>query len=122
MLAQECMALGKPVCVYLREDLMKYIHHSEIVIGDDTKISDGVSINVTKSFVLTAFRVGKNFKIEAEIYALEKNYERENCTIGGGSCFEVQSSLEIGYWCHLGDYSFINTARPVRIGNEVGLE
>jgi glycosyltransferase involved in cell wall biosynthesis len=25
MLAQECMALGKPVCVYLREDLMKYI-------------------------------------------------------------------------------------------------
>jgi glycosyltransferase involved in cell wall biosynthesis len=25
MLAQECMALGKPVCVYLREDLLGYI-------------------------------------------------------------------------------------------------
>jgi glycosyltransferase involved in cell wall biosynthesis len=25
MLAQECMALGKPVCVYIREDLEQYM-------------------------------------------------------------------------------------------------
>jgi hypothetical protein len=41
--------------------------------------------------------------------------------VGGGSCFEVQSELVIGYWCHLGMRAFVNTARKVTIGNEVGI-
>jgi acetyltransferase-like isoleucine patch superfamily enzyme len=41
--------------------------------------------------------------------------------IGGGSALEVQSELEIGHWCHLGMRVFVNTARKVSIGNEVGI-
>lgn len=113
------LVIGKNVTIAENVSIMG----GEIVIGDNTKISDGVSINVTKSLVLGPRSVlGKNFKIEGRNIRIgEELWSGENCTIGGGSCFEVQSSLEIGYWCHLGDYSFINTARPVRIGNEVGL-
>jgi len=41
--------------------------------------------------------------------------------IGGGSAFEVHSKLRVGHFCHLGMYSFINTARLVKLGDEVGL-
>jgi carbonic anhydrase/acetyltransferase-like protein (isoleucine patch superfamily) len=41
--------------------------------------------------------------------------------IGGGSAFEQDSSLEAGHFLHLGAHTLINTARPVRIGDEVGL-
>jgi acetyltransferase-like isoleucine patch superfamily enzyme len=41
--------------------------------------------------------------------------------IGGGSAFEVQSSLKAGHYVHLGVRCFINTARSVTIGDEVGL-
>jgi hypothetical protein len=41
--------------------------------------------------------------------------------IGGGSAFEVHSQLCIGHWCHLGTRALLNTARPIVIGDEVGL-
>ena len=41
--------------------------------------------------------------------------------IGGGSAFEHASRLEAGHYLHLGVDTFINTARPVTIGHEVGL-
>lgn len=113
------LVIGKNVTIGENVSIMG----GEILIGDDTKISDGVSINIKNRFVLGPRSVlGKNFKIEGrDIRIGAELWSGENCTIGGGSCFEVQSSLEAGYWCHFGDYSFINTARPVRIGNEVGL-
>jgi acetyltransferase-like isoleucine patch superfamily enzyme len=42
-------------------------------------------------------------------------------SIGGGSCFDVHSRLRIGNEGHLGEFSFINTADEVTIGNEVGI-
>lgn len=42
-------------------------------------------------------------------------------TIGGGSCFEVHSRLQTGANCHIGKYSFLNTARPIHLGDNVGL-
>lgn len=41
--------------------------------------------------------------------------------VGGGSAFELTSRLEAGHFLHLGMDSLVNTARPVRIGHEVGL-
>ncbi len=41
--------------------------------------------------------------------------------IGGGSWAEVHSELSAGYWLHLGMRTFVNTARKVSIGNEVGI-
>lgn len=58
---------------------------------------------------------GRDIKIGQELWMLP--YAK----IGGGSAFEVHSKLHIGDYCHIGMYCFINTARPVYIGNEVGL-
>lgn len=41
--------------------------------------------------------------------------------VGGGSWAEVHSELSAGYWLHLGMRVFVNTARKVSIGNEVGI-
>lgn len=41
--------------------------------------------------------------------------------IGGGSALESTSQLTAGHYLHLGLDTFVNTARPVVIGHEVGL-
>jgi UDP-3-O-[3-hydroxymyristoyl] glucosamine N-acyltransferase len=58
---------------------------------------------------------GRDIKIGQELWMLP--YSK----IGGGSAFEVHSKLRIGHYCHIGMYCFINTARLVYIGDEVGL-
>ena len=45
----------------------------------------------------------------------------DHIVIGGGSCHDAYSELHIGDLCHLGDHAFINTARKVTIGDEVGI-
>lgn len=94
-----------------------------IRLGDNVTIRDDVKINVTeKLFIGDRSSLGKRFIIRGrDIEIGTELWSGHDCEIGGGSCFEKTSSLRIGYWCHLGNYSFINTARPVTIGNEVGL-
>ncbi|HEY7022785.1 MAG TPA: hypothetical protein VH349_16830 [Ktedonobacterales bacterium] len=58
---------------------------------------------------------GRDVRIGQELWMLP--YAK----IGGGSAFERDSSLEAGHYLHLGTHTLINTARPVRIGDEVGL-
>jgi acetyltransferase-like isoleucine patch superfamily enzyme len=41
--------------------------------------------------------------------------------IGGGSAFEVHSCLQAGNWWHIGVRSFLNTARRITVGDEVGM-
>lgn len=87
------------------------------------RISSGVTIRVQESWELGKNSVigpdclieGRRIKIGRELWC--GPYVR----IGGGSCFEPQSQLTAGYWLHLGMRTFINTARPVTIGNEVGI-
>ena len=95
----------------------------DICIGSRTKILNGVTINVKKKlFIKARGIIGKFFKMNGrDIEIGEEFWSGTRCVIGGGSCCEVHSKLRIGYWCHLGDHVFINTARPVYIGNEVGL-
>lgn len=96
---------------------------NHIEIGEACVIDDDVTIEVRDRFILGPRSVigkhttiaGRDIEIGAELWT------GIWVTIGAGSCYEVQSSLKMGYWCHLGDYSVINTARPVTIGNEVGL-
>jgi acetyltransferase-like isoleucine patch superfamily enzyme len=45
----------------------------------------------------------------------------EHATIGGGSAFDADAGLVAGAWLHMGNYSQINIARGVRIGDEVGI-
>lgn len=74
-----------------------------LVIGDHATISEGCVIE------------GRDITVGQEFYMGPR------ATIGGGSRFERQSSLRVGHYLHMGEGSFINTARPVTIGNEVGL-
>jgi len=94
-----------------------------VLIGDDVKIGRDVTFNVSERLEIGPRSVigdyaiieGRDIKIGAEFWS------DRYIQIGGGSCLEEMSSLEIGYWCHLGRDTFINTARPVKLGNEVGL-
>ncbi len=94
-----------------------------IDIKDDCIINDDVTIDVREKFVLGARSViGKHSIIAGmDIEIGDELWSDTWVTIGGGSCYEIQSKLRMGCWCHLGTHSFINTARPVIIGNEVGL-
>ena len=74
-----------------------------LVIGDHSTIHAGAII------------AGRDVEIGQEAWILP------GAIIGGGSRYERQSSLKAGHYLHLGRDSFINTARPVTIGNEVGL-
>lgn len=102
---------------------VKIIGKGEIILGDNVTIGNEVIINVSERlFVDDRSMIGDYFEIEGRRIEIGKEFwSGRYCGIGGGSCFEKLSSLKIGHQCHLGDYAFINTARPVIIGDEVGL-
>jgi acetyltransferase-like isoleucine patch superfamily enzyme len=58
---------------------------------------------------------GRHITIGQELWMLPQ------AKIGGGSAFEVDSRLEAGHYLHLGVHALVNTARPVILGDEVGL-
>ena len=58
---------------------------------------------------------GRHVEIGQELWMLPQ------AKIGGGSAFERASRFEAGHYLHLGVQTLVNTARPVRIGHEVGL-
>ena len=72
-------------------------------LGDRTVINDNVLIE------------GRHIEIGAEAWIDEYAH------IGGGSCFDWQSSLKVGDFLHMGKFSHINTARTVTIGDECGI-
>lgn len=102
---------------------IKVIGEGDIILGDDVVIGDNVAINISDYLHIDARScIGEHFEIEGRHIEIGKEFwSGRYCGIGGGSCFEKLSSLKIGYQCHLGDFAFINTARPVKIGDEVGL-
>lgn len=102
---------------------LRILGKGEIVLKDKVTIGDDVTINVLEKLVIgERSTIGNNFIIEGrDIEIGAEFWSGHHCQIGGGSRFEKTSLLRIGYWGHLGNYGFINTARPVQIGNEVGM-
>lgn len=102
---------------------LKILGDGKIILGNNVTIGSNVAINVKEKLVIgDRSIIGNNFLIEGrEIEIGTEFWSGFNCIIGGGSCFEKPSKLKIGYWVHLGNYGMINTARPVTIGNEVGM-
>ena len=95
----------------------------KLVFGAGCGVSHDTTFRVTGEMMLGA---GCQFGPENTVEGRSVTIGRELWTgpqvrIGGGSCFEAQSSLVAGYWLHLGMRVFVNTARPVTIGNEVGI-
>jgi len=96
---------------------------AQIILGDDVNIGKNVVINVSERLIIgDRVIIGDNFIIEGRDIEIGKEFfSGRYCTIGGGSSFEKLSKLKIGDFVHLGDFGTINTARSVKIGNEVGL-
>lgn len=94
-----------------------------IEIGSECTVRECVTINVKKKLHLgDCSTIGLNFQMSGiDIEIGDALRSLDNVVIGGGSAFEIHSKLRIGQNCHLGNFCFINTARPVYIGNEVGL-
>jgi acetyltransferase-like isoleucine patch superfamily enzyme len=102
---------------------LKILDNGKITLGDNVMIGENVVFNVSESLEIgDRSIIGDNFIMEGRCIKIGKEFwSGRYCMIGGGSSFEKLSSLEIGDFVHLGDFGFINTARSVKIGNEVGL-
>lgn len=94
-----------------------------ITFGENCQLGSGASIEVRSRLVVgNASSIGQNLRLSGvDVVIGERLRCLDDVLIGGGSAFEVHSRLSIGNDCHLGNQCFINTARPVRMGNEVGL-
>lgn len=94
-----------------------------VKIHPSVKVHPSAKINVTERLEIGAGGViGENCEISGrDIVIGQELWMDRGARIGGGSCFERQSSLRAGHFLHMGQDVFINTARPVEIGSEVGL-
>ena len=95
----------------------------ELNIAEDAIIEEGAIIEVTEYLELeSGSHIRSNTRIEGRFVKIGKRFWMDwDAHIGGGSCFDKHSKVTIGDDCHMGRYSHINTAREVRIGNEVGI-
>lgn len=102
---------------------LRVLGKGEILLGDDVQIGRDVTINVSEKLEIGPRSIiGDYALIEGRDIELGTEFWSDrHIQIGGGSCFESQSSLKMGYWGHVGRDVYINTARSVNIGDEVGL-
>lgn len=92
------------------------------------QIPNSVVIHPTARIDVQDGCIGERTIIEANV-SIEGRYVsigREswignNASIGGGSCYDEEAFLKAGDWFHLGPYAHVNTARGVKIGDEVGI-
>jgi acetyltransferase-like isoleucine patch superfamily enzyme len=99
------------------------IRGGSIKVGSGTSVNERTQVNVAKIFsVGHRSIIGQNMIINGvDVRLGHEFWSDSNVIIGGGSCFEVHSRLRIGDFGHLGYNVYINTARSVEIGHEVGL-
>jgi len=84
-------------------------------------ISKTARINVEHLEIGEGSVIGEHVLIEGRYVKIGREAWIDSYAhIGGGSCFDYQSSLEIGDFLHMGKFSHVNAARKVTIGDEVG--
>lgn len=99
------------------------IEGGDIQLDEGVRVARHATVKVLDTLHIGAFGTvgehgeisGRDVRIGQELWMLP------HVKIGGGSAFENESKLVAGHYLHLGIHSFINTARPVTIGNEVGM-
>lgn len=97
--------------------------------GGEIRLDEGVRILRNSTLrVLDTLHIGAGGTVgeACEISGREVHIGQElwmlpQAKIGGGSALEHGSRLDAGHYLHLGVHTLINTARPVRLGHEVGL-
>ena len=86
-----------------------------------TEVSSTAKLNVSGFFEITSGTIRDHCIIEGRDVRIGKDFWMDHYAfIGGGSSFD-DGSLVAGDHLHMGMYSVVNTARPVTIGDEVGL-
>lgn len=123
-LIYECedLTLGNNV----RIDEGVVIKGGKIIIGDNVHIRPRVQINVLNKLTIGHdSRIGYkwvingyNVEIGHHLWCDDGDWYGEGI-MGGGGCFEPNTHLHIGNYCHIGMQTYINAARPVWIGNNV---
>jgi acetyltransferase-like isoleucine patch superfamily enzyme len=99
------------------------IRGGAIFIGRDVRVERMTTFAISERLVIGQGGVvgqanefaGRDIEIGQELWT------GPGARIGGGSAFEATSRLVAGHYLHLGLDTFVNTARPVSIGHEVGL-
>lgn len=95
----------------------------KIELGKDVKLAPSVRFDVTERLVIGDRSViNEHVRIQGrDIVIGREAWLDEYAFIGGGSCFEKQSSFRAGDFLHMGSFSGINTARSVEVGDECGI-
>lgn len=122
--------------------MKKFKDCKEVILGKNVRLADDLEMSGGKIIlddgvqirkkcvihIVGQLKIGKNSIISEncvirgrDISLGREFYANHHSEIGGGSCFEKHSRLEIGYWFHMGSYSIVNTTMPIKIGNQVGI-
>lgn len=86
-----------------------YVHHLAHLDVEHFSAGPGTVVNAHARVFGSEVRLGRETWID------------EHATIGGGSAHDPGASLVAGHWLHMGNYSQVNIARGVHIGDEVGI-
>ena len=90
--------------------------------GKDIEIHATAIINVEEGFIGDRAKIRAYARIEGK--SVNIGHEAiicEHATIGGGSCYEPDSSLIAGDFLHVGKNAFLNQGFGIKIGDECGL-
>ena len=91
-------------------------------LGKDVEVHSTAIINVEEGFIGDRAKIRAYAKIEGK--SVNIGHEAVICEyamIGGGNCYEADSSLIAGDFLHVGRNAFVNQGFGIHIGNEVGL-
>jgi len=86
-----------------------FVHRSARVDAGTFEAGPGTVVNAHARVFGTEVRIGREGWID------------EHATVGGGSAFDPDAHLHAGHWLHLGNFSQLNIARGVTVGDEVGI-
>jgi len=90
-------------------------------LGKDVKIHETAKINVEDGFIGDRSVICAHTAIEGRYIRIgSEAWIDEYAYIGGGSCFDPTSSLEVGDFLHMGRFSHLNPGRGIKIGHEFG--
>jgi len=92
------------------ESGVKIEHHSRVLVGEKLQIGRNASIGHSSELICRSAEIGEGFYGEHSLIMG-----------GGGGARGPYSDLRIGRFVHVGEYSVLNTARPITIGDETGL-
>lgn len=90
-------------------------------IGENVKIHETARINVKDGSLGDRCIVGPNVVIEGRRVIIgHEAWIDDSASIGGGSCNDPASVLEVGDFLHMGRFSHLNQGRGLKIGHEFG--